>query len=1008
MKKIFSYCLIKVLCLSLFFVSVTYADSGRLEGNIFSDSNSLNINNIEIIITNAITEEEVARTLSNNEGKFLLENLTEGTYKVSFNKAGVLIKDTLVTIKKGQTVSMMPIAESAEMAIETDTVKVTAFVNTGYRVQRKEEVTSAHTTISEEELNQGLNNDPLSTIKGKVSGLNISRPGSDPNAGVGVVRLRGISTLGQNAAPLIVIDGVIGASLDSVDPANIQSVDVIKDDASAAIYGTRGSSGVIIITTKKAKFGDATTFNYAFSTTMESIANTVPVASRSEYLSFEGATDLGGDTSWLDLVSQDSVTSVHNLALSGAGESSSYRATINYRNQEGILKKTGLKGLNATLNFSQAILEDRGKITLNLSNTTKERNLGFSEVFRYALLSNPTLPVYDPSDAGKKYGEYMERAIFDYYNPVSIMNQAVNDQEDTIFLGTLSAEYDFKDFVEGLKFRVNYSKQITDVHKARYHNNTANWLGVGRNGLAIVEDQKFTFELFETTATYDFEPLEDLKVSSLVGYSFQEYFNEGNSIEGGGFLTNAFSYNNLGAAQEFDQGLGTISSFSNSNKLIGVLSSVNLSYQDTYMLNLNLRREGSSRFGANNKWGDFFGIGSGVNLTNLMDIQYMDDLKVRLSFGRTGNEPVDSYISLQKYGPSGNYYNNGLYSPAYAPSSNPNPDLKWEISEQTNLGFDFVALEGTLYGSLDIYEKNTKDLILNVNVPVPPNLVGQTQKNVGQIKNTGFELDINQDIIDTGDFSWTTGLLYSRSKSKLVKLTVDGGVDTLYLSNLGAPGQNAYNAVRVKEGEPLGQLFGPVMTGVDAEGLPIFKDINGDGTYCDCPDDKVVIGNGIPDYTIGWKNVFKYKDFDISLLFQGEVGHDLVNIYRVFYENLEPTTVGNWNVVKTDNFDPKIKKAVFNNTHVEDASYFELSNLTIGYNVPKNDFLEGFKIKSLRFYLSFERPFVITNYEGIDPVARYFDVGDEPENANSLGIGMERRSTYFRSKSITFGLKAGF
>jgi iron complex outermembrane receptor protein len=312
-------------------------------------------------------------------------------------------------------------------------------------------------------------------------------------------------------------------------------------------------------------------------------------------------------------------------------------------------------------------------------------------------------------------------------------------------------------------------------------------------------------------------------------------------------------------------------------------------------------------------------------------------------------------------------------------------------------------LDSKLTGTLDWYKRNTKDLILNVNVPVPPNLFGQTLVNIGELENIGFEAAINYAAVNTSDFSWTPGFNFSTFSTTVVSLTSgdlsfgSGGV--LYRANMGSPGQNATNLARVKEGEKLGQLWGPVQIGILDNGTPEFKDLNGDGTFCDCDDDRQVVGNGLPAFTFGFNNSFTYKNFDLNIFMRGAVGHDLYNSYRGFYENTQGTTVDNYNVVNTKYFDADIKDAKVNSIHVEKGDFIKLDNATIGYRV---NMKPGSGFTNLRLYLSAQNAFVISGYTGIDPEVRFID-GTDP-----LAPGIERRDTYFTTRTFTFGVNLGF
>ena len=904
-----------------------------------------------------------------------------------------------------------------EVILASDVTSLSEVVVTGYGTQEKKELTSAITSVKSEEFNKGTVNDPMQLLQGKVAGLAIARPGGDPN-GTSTIRLRGIATFGANAEPLIVIDGVIGGSLNTVDPNDIASMDVLKDASAAAIYGSRGGSGVIIITTKKGRTGRMQV-EYNGSVNSESIARTIPVMDAAQYRAVPGAVDLGSSTKWLDAVTRTSSSQVHNLSLSGGSASTTYRASVNVRNANGIGINSGFEQFNGRLNLTQKALKDRATFTLNLSSSNKDAKYGYKESFRYAVLSNPTMPLLDNTTtsptAGGLFGGYAERGIFDYFNPLSIAQQNRNDGTDSRLLASLNAEYDFNDFIPGLRVAAFYSAQRESDFRGEYYKKTAKFRGYNRNGLASQTTARRNTELFETTINYQ-RNIGDVDLTVLGGYSYQTFFNTGYGMEAGNFLTDAFTYDNMGAALDFANGLASVYSYANSNKLAAFFGRANVNFKNNFFFSASARYEGSSRFGKNNQFGFFPAVSAGVTLSNLFDIPAVNTLKLRASYGVTGNQPANSYASLQRFGQTGSFFYNGKYGPSYGPISNANPDLKWETKTEVDFGIDFAMLGSKLTGTVDVYQRTTKDLLLNVNVPVPPNLYNQTLVNIGELRNQGLEIALNYQAISTANLTWTTGINFATFNTKVVSLSSgtlsaagEGGV--LYRANMGSPGQNSTPLVRVKEGENLGQLWGPIQEGVNADGTPKFKVLNGGGsTYCNCDLDRTVVGNGLPKFTLGWNNSFNFGQFDFNVFLRGAFGHDLVNSYRGFYENLEPTTINNYNVVNTKYFDPKITKAVVNNTHVERASFIRLDNTSLGYNVKLGS---GKSLTKLRIYVSGQNLFTITKYTGVDPEVRYTDAADSdngfrPGSADPLAPGVERRSTYFTTRTYTIGVNLGF
>ncbi len=934
-------------------------------------------------------------TVSDSDGNFRMSVGSNATLVFSF--VGYTAQEVAVGSQSTLNVSM-----------QSDVTALSEVVVIGYGTQEKKEITSAVTSVKAESFNKGTVNDPIQLLQGKVAGLNITRAGGDPNGNFNV-RLRGVGTIGANAEPLVVIDGVIGGSLSTIDPNDILSIDVLKDGSAAAIYGSRGGSGVILVTTKSGKKGSVQV-SYNGSIAIENVNNSIDVMTAEEYRKVPLAKDLGATTDWLDVITRQGNAMVHNLALSGGNESTTYRASVNIRQQNGVGLKSGFDQLNGRINLTQKALKNRATFTLNMSSTTKDAQLGNAASFNYGILANPTMPIYDNTTtsptAGGNFGGYAERDIFDFFNPLSLIEQNERDKKETRQLASIRGMYDFSDLVKGLSFSMFYSAQRESDFYGSYNKKTAKFGGSNGLGFASRSTDQRINELFETTVNYD-KNIGSADLALLAGYSYQDFYNEGFGMSGGNFVTDAFTYNNMGTALDFDKGLGDVYSYANSNKLVAFFGRANINFGGNYFFSVSARQEGSSRFGENNKWGLFPAASAGVTLSNLIDIPSVNSLKLRVSYGVTGNQPGSSYISLQKFARTGSFFYNDAFGPSYGPQSNANPDLKWETKAEIDFGFDFAMFNNKLTGTFDYYNRTTTDMILPVNVPQPPNLVGQTEVNIGELKNSGFELALNYAAITKPDFSWTIGGNIGTYNTKVVSLKNDvynfAETGVLYRASMGAPGQSAVQTVRVKEGDPLGQLWGAQYDGVNADGTYKFIDINGDGKVdATSDDDRTVIGNGLPSATFGFNNSFTYKNFDLNIFFNGAIGHELLNSYRGFYENNETTTINNWNVVKTKYYDPKVTKANVNSIHVEKADFIRLNNMSIGYNVPLKS---GATVRTLRLFVAGQNLFTITDYTGVDPEVRYVDV---QENNDGLAPGIERRSTYFTTRTFTFGVNLGF
>lgn len=877
----------------------------------------------------------------------------------------------------------------------------------GYGTQKTREITSAITSVKEEDFNKGNVSNAAQLLQGKVAGLSISRPGSNPNQGFNI-RLRGLSTVGANASPLIVIDGVIGADLNSVDPNDIASIDVLKDGSAAAIYGTRGASGVILITTKRGAKGTSTV-DYNGFVTGDFLGNYVDVLTADEYRDFRGGpagdikgTDLGSSTDWFDEITRTGVSQVHNLALSGGSDKTSYRISANYRNNEGVALNTGFEQLNARLNLTQKALKDRLSISFNLATTNRNEQIGFDAAFRYATIYNPTAPVR--VDTANQYDGYFQQTLFDYLNPVAILEQNVNEAKRNVILANVRG--DFK-LLDNLTVSASYSRERKTDNFGTYFDRNSFFVGRDRNGLANRSAGQNEYELFESTGEFN-EEFGGLELRLLGGYSFQEFTGEGFGIQNGNFLTDAFTFNNIGTGQDLQNGLAGVGSGKDSYRLIAFFGRVNLNYEDTYFFTASLRREGTSRFGKDNRIGYFPAASAGVTLSNLFPMDGVNNLKLRVGYGVTGNIPNQSYLSLRRFGQQGSFLVNGKFVPSYAPISNPNPDLKWETKSDISVGLDFAMLDYKLTGSFDYYTTTTNDLILPFSVPVPPNLFGETFVNVGELKNSGLELVLNYNAISKENFTWTTsinGTYYL--ENKIVSLSEGAEFDfggRRDVSNFGSPGQNGTPLIRIEEGKPIGQILALQYEGISPEGSWIFKDTDGDGKIDDTKD-RVIVGNGLPKAQLGWNNSFTFGNLDFSIFFDGFFGHDLLNSFRGFYEGA--SSIGSYNILATTLDDPaliRLKDAPkVSSFHVEDASFVRLNNTTLGYNFK---LAEGGSFSKIRLYLTGERLFYITGYKGVDPEPRFSD-GDAG-TLGPLAPGIDRRDTWYRTAAVTFGLQLGF
>ncbi len=937
----------------------------------------------------------------------------EGRFELSVPS----LSDTLIFSFIGYRSAEVPLSGRTQIDVflAQETFLQEDIVVVGYGTQERRQITGSVSSLSEADFTTGNVSSPSELLQGRVAGLQITTRSGNPNDNA-EVRLRGISSFGANQEPLVVVDGVVGAVLDNVDPNDIESIDVLKDASAAAIYGTRGSAGVILITTKRGSAGQAgVAVDYNGYYTFEGIENRLDVLTADEYrrlgqVTGFNAPDLGANTEWFKEITQPGANMVHSLALSGGNENTTFRVSGNFRDRDGIQKHTGFQEIGGRLNFTQWILDRDLEFTIQLAATNKTQNFGFADAFKFAGIMNPTAPV--KAEGFENTGGYHEQPLFNYFNPVNVIEEGERTGEDKLFTGVLRAEYELRKLIPNLSVSAQYSLQSTDEVRRNFYSRQHKMLGGATQaslgpGLAeqFYEDRKI--ELFETTLHYLADISEDLDVEALAGYSFNEQVDEGFSASGGDFIADNVGFNNFGFAQDFDQGEGSVSSFRSSNRIIGVFGRTNLNWDGTFFVNGSIRREGSSRFGADSKWGTFWSAGVGVELANLVDIPVVSSLRLRGSIGKTGQDAPESGLSLQRFAPQGNFFVNGEFIQSFGPVSNPNPLLKWEEKTETNIGVDFEAMRGRLSGRLDAYNSVTSDLLFEVGVPVPPNLFPTTWMNVGELETSGLEISLDFAAVQgaSGGFSWNTGLIASLySETNLNEFTTD---EVQFLANPGSPGLNTPDLIRIKEGEPIGQLWGPKFSRINENGEWLFITSGGDEVaYGDLnfPADEQILGNGLPDYQLGWTNSLSYKNLDFNVFVEGVFGHQLANMFSLFYS--VPKQITSYNVLEeafdlTDlKDDPR-----WSSRYVENADYVRIQNATLGYTLP---FLAGSPFQRVRIYVSGNNLYTFTNYSGVNPQVRYVDsnLGQSEQGASggSLAPGIERRLEWFTARSISVGV----
>ncbi len=967
-----------------------------------------------VIGVNIVEKGTTNGTVTDLDGKYSLTvNGSQSVLTISY----IGYKEQNITVGNQHKLDFM---------LEEDSELVDEIVIIGYGTQKKGDVTSSVASVKAETFNKGAILDAGQLVQGKVAGLQISLPSGDPSASTSVM-LRGNSSLKGGTSPLILVDGVPG-SFSTVAPEEIESIDVLKDGSATAIYGTRGTNGVIIITTKSGRREMPASIEYNGYVSISKQAKTADFMTAAdlrqrldEGYSFSGANDqdYGATTDWLDLISRTGVAQVHNLTFRGGNQQTSLIANLTFDDKRGTFKGSEATNLRGRMEVTHRMFDN--KLTTSLSIIANEKKEGPSfdnGIYRQVCIQNPTQPVYNED------GTYLERPVYFYDNPVSLINERIGEARSRNIRFTGSMEYKP---IESLNFRAMVTRKgqsfLNGYYLTKQHPTTTE---SGYNGYASRYTSDYINNMVELTADWR-KQFGQHNVSAIVGYNYEDNTRENYGVSNRDFPTDSYTYNKLEAGMGLSKGTASMSSYKNSDKLIGMFARATYNFDDRYLLMVSIRREGSSKFGADHKWGNFPGISAGWRINNekfMKDIKWIDMLKVRAGFGITGININDPYVSLASLNYSNQYFlYEGEWINTLGPVRNPNPDLRWEKKHEYNIGFDFDLFEGRLGGTIDWYQRDTKDALWDYAVPVPPYQYGYITANVGEIRNRGAEFLINAVPVRTKDFEWNTNVSYSTNKNKLISISNDQfqmSTDWFTTGYTGEPIQTTTH--RVKVGQPIGNFFGLKSIGLDENGKWLVERFNRDeagnitGVFYDLAEnatdeDRQVLGNGVPKHYLNFNNQLRYKNFDFSVSMRGAFGFEILNYQSMYYAN--PTI--QYNVLNSAfdkhtayqisedgrSYSPTDKSVTINDSqryvseYVEKGNYWKIDNVTLGYTFNTT----GIKfIQNLRVYASCLNLATITKYKGIDPEVQM----------TGLDAGSDSRDKYPTVRSYTFGLNVTF
>jgi iron complex outermembrane receptor protein len=1033
----FTRCLIAALMGGVLSASQVAAQgaTGSISGRVVDSTSLQPLQSVNIQL-----EGSQRGTQSRVDGGFLLNEVPAGTARLRVSRLGYRPSTIDVNVTAGQQTTV-------QIQLAAVAANLTAVVVTGYGTQRKEAITGAVAAIDAREADVGLVSNANQLIQGRVAGVNLTQNSGEPGAGA-QIRVRGGTSISASNEPLYVIDGVpiqndqteasgigIGGGaalarspLNLLNPSDIASISVLKDASATAIYGSRAANGVVLIETRKGRSG-TTQMEYEVTGSASKAANSLEVLTGGEYRNFiqqqvtAGALpasrlqDLGtANTDWEDALLRTGFTQNHNLSFSGGTQNTTYRASMNYMNQQGVVISNGFKRYQARLNANHEALAG-GKLRIGVNLTTSridndympfENTGGFEGgVLANMVIFNPTRPIFETVNGFTSYYE-LGPGRQSARNPVAMANQVIDEAQTNRYLGNVTASYSI---IPSLSAQLNLGTDRTSSIRQTYLPRQSP-VGAEFGGRARQVERNLSNVNLQALMTWapklpSFVPGDEFEMVG--GYEFARFENGEFGAEGRNFTTDLFTFNNLGGGGDLTPPF----SWDEESRLVSFFGRANWGYKNRYFLTGVLRRDGSSRFGADNKWSVFPAVSASWRLSEegfLKGKTPFSDLRLRAGYGLQGNQAVAPYSSLILLEP-----NNGARYPfgssvitGVVPTRNANPNLKWEQTAQTSVAMDYAFADNRFSGTVEYYQKSTEDLLLTVSVPQPA-LVSTRLENVGSLKNRGFEATIEGNVFNRGNFSVGAGLVLAVERNEVTDL---GGRNFITTAGVSGQGQSGQNAQRIIPGQPLGTFFGPQFVGINAAGKQEFakytvtRDAKGRETsrvrsgVTTAPggDDFVIIGSANPDYSLGLRSNANWNKFDFSWLWRAEVGRDVFNNTGLVYAN-KANVLTNRNVLKSalSEKDALTEPAIYSSRWIEDGSFFRLQNITVGYSFK----LPGSVMRgaTARAFLSGDNVLLFTPYSGYDPEV-FVDAGLASRGIDYL--------TYPRPRTFSGGFRFTF
>ena len=890
-----------------------------------------------------------------------------------------------------------------------DTRQLEEVVVIGYGSIAKREVTSAVSHVSNKDfLNIGSNN-PVMQIQGKVSGVSITNTAAaDPNSNTSI-QIRGVTSRNASNDPLIVIDGIPGGNLLNINENDIESIDVLKDGAASAIYGTRGSNGVIIVTTKKGSTDGSFKASYTGYMTADVVKKELQVLNADEFRQHlpERGNDFGENTDWFDEITRVGVSHRHTIQVTGGTAKNNYRATVDYRDGKGIDIRSDRQELGARISINHQAPNDLYKFTLNVAPRKIDYNNSDVNMFAKTLIANPTMPVWDPDTPG----QYFQLIGYDADNPVELLRLEKNggmrkylDWDGTFRLNLLPV-LNPSNIAHTLNTQITLAQQINDSESFWFRPSTSTLaIQAGRRGQANQDKRRNMQQSLEWIGNYSFNN-NGHNFKAMGGYSYQYFQYTRLYAENSDFASDALLYNNLGNGTYNREVAGRLgmSSEKNDSKLISFFGRLSYDYQGKYLVTASLRYEGSSKYGANNKWGYFPAVSAGWRLSEeefMKSIGWINDLKIRADYGVTGNQNFGNYRSLATYGSYGQVLFENRYITGWSPNRNVNPDLRWEKGKNWNIGIDF-SLFNIISGSFNYFNRTQQDLLGDYNVAMPPFMFSSTFVNVGTMRNQGVELDVNIDVIKNRDLAYSIGLIGYTTNNRFISFSNDvfTGQTYYWLDGFPAPGSPG-QVQRIQEGERVGLFYTYKYAGVDDLGnwMIYNKDNEPIPINQGTDEDKRAVGNGLPKFSMSFNNTLNYKNVDMTLFFRGNFGYQVYDVFE-FYWGLQSASA-NQNVLKSaygKNAHIVQGMNAHNSYFVKNADFMKLDVATIGYTFNSNNKW----IESLRLYFTGRNLLIVSAYKNAD-----LDIF--PVNGLQPGVPENKKQFYPSSRQYLLGLQMNF